>query len=637
MTSVLNQLTTKGLSWFYSNNDTFLKNVENEKVLKIGNQLSSLFTDKENQNYSISIPNIIVIGSQSSGKSSLLNSLIGYDILPTGNNMVTRTPLMLQLNNSNQSKAEFGHYINDKWIIDKNFELETNCIDHVKQKLLHKEIETQTLNRAGTQKNISYNPIILKIYLPNIPDLNLIDLPGLTMIGLTDKGQTKDMPQKIRKMLSNYIKDPKSIILAVIPARTDIEADMGLELIKKYDITGERTCGVLTKVDLMNTDTDISNYLLGNISNELKLKYGYYAVKNRNNSEIKVLTPFDGHKKEKEFFANHRIYQNIDKQDKLGVQNLGKSLSKILAIHIKKNIPDILDDINKKKLVVDQRLENLGISIPSDEKGKISLINKILSGFSRHFSKSINEKCKLNIGLKLKDSFITYRKNILRFKISYTKEELNQIVKGCSGNHMNFSLFSVDILEKGIREYDSIQCLIKPSYKLVTVISNILINLVDIILNEIRYQRFPKLSILIKEYINNIINIQTKKIQAEVVKLIHIEENYIWTEDKNFINNLKNLYIKYKEPNDIKIIEELINQYFDTVKFTFNNNIPKIIMYSLVLKVEKEVFSNLFLFISNKMTPEEILKEPDEIDKERKKLEHFRTKLITAQKILTTS
>ena len=113
MTSVLNQLTTKGLSWFYSNNDTFLKNVENEKVLKIGNQLSSLFTDKENQKYSISIPNIIVIGSQSSGKSSLLNSLIGYDILPTGNNMVTRTPLMLQLNNCSQSKAEFGHYIND--------------------------------------------------------------------------------------------------------------------------------------------------------------------------------------------------------------------------------------------------------------------------------------------------------------------------------------------------------------------------------------------------------------------------------------------------------------------------------------------------------------------------------------------
>ena len=199
------------------------------------------------------------------------------------------------------------------------------------------------------------------------------------------------------------------------------------------------------------------------------------------------------------------------------------------------------------------------------------------------------------------------------------------------------SLPDDDILEKGIREYDSIQCLIKPSYKLIAVISNILINLVDIILNEIKYQRFPKLSILIKEYINNIINIQTKKIQSEVSKLIHIEENYIWTEDKNFINNLKNIYIKYKEPNDIKIIEELINQYFDTVKFTFNNNIPKIIMYSLVLKVEKEVFSNLFLFISNKLTPEEILKEPNEIDKERKKLEHFRTKLITAQRILTTS
>ena len=115
------------------------------------------------------------------------------------------------------------------------------------------------------------------------------------MIGLSDKGQSKDMPNQIREMIANYVRDPKSIILTVMQARTDLEADMGLELVKMYDSTGSRTCGILTKVDLMNTDTDISSYLRGDISNELKLKYGYYAIRNRNKTETASLTYYLKH------------------------------------------------------------------------------------------------------------------------------------------------------------------------------------------------------------------------------------------------------------------------------------------------------------------------------------------------------
>merc|ERR1712146_551222 len=66
---------------------------QNKEILKIGNTLNSLFVDKKN----IEIPRLVVVGSQSSGKCSLLNSILGMDILPTGNNMVTRSPLQIEL------------------------------------------------------------------------------------------------------------------------------------------------------------------------------------------------------------------------------------------------------------------------------------------------------------------------------------------------------------------------------------------------------------------------------------------------------------------------------------------------------------------------------------------------------------
>ena len=237
----------------------------------------------------------MVVGSQSSGKSSLLNSLIGYDILPTGSNMVTRTPLMLQLNYSEiYSKAEFGTYINGKWVSSRTYDLDNNRINREQQLQLHKDIGEITDELAGKQKGISYTPIHLRIFSPNVSDLCLVDLPGITMIGLSDKGQTKEMPSEIRDLISNYIKDPKSIILVVMQARPDLEADMGLELVKAYDLCGKRTCGILTKVDLMNNDTDVSRYLKGDISSELKLNYGYYAIRNRNSTETKTMTPIQG-------------------------------------------------------------------------------------------------------------------------------------------------------------------------------------------------------------------------------------------------------------------------------------------------------------------------------------------------------
>lgn len=637
MSGIFNQIANKGLTWWNSHENTFLKSVGDQKLLKIGNKLSSIFTDKNNDKFTISVPNIVVVGSQSSGKSSLLNSLIGYDILPTGSNMVTRTPLMLQLNySSTLSKAEFGIYTNGRWCVSKSFEMESNIINRDQQLLLHKEIQEITNRLAGSKKGISYTPIHLRIYSPNVSDLCLIDLPGITMIGLSDKGQSKEMPTEIREMIGNYIRDPKSIILVTMQARTDLEADMGLELVKIYDPSGDRTCGILTKVDLMNNDTDISKYLKGDISSELKLKYGYYAVRNRNKTETSIMNPLEGITRENDYFAKHNIYKNIDEKNRLGIHNLGISLSKILSDHIKKSIPGIIDDINKKKYEVDKELLKLGSPIPSDMKGKVTLTSSIISNFCMIFVKALEEKCGLNYGLQVKDRFARFRHEINNIKLEYSNDELNTLVKSCSGNHMDFSLFSIDILEKGIRQYKHIQCLKDPSFKLITDSSFILIELTAKVLNDKQFSRFPKLVELLKDKIEYMINRQQEILKENVLNFISIEENYIWTENKVFLENLKKMFKECKDQTDIKIIRNLLDQYFNTVKYTFCDQIPKMTMFYLISNMERQIYTNLFEitakdenFIIN------LLKEPGIIGQQRTKLDKFKNKLIQAKKILS--
>ena len=147
-------------------------------------------------------------------------------------------------------------------------------------------IKQLTNQYAGNDMNITDSPIYLRIYSPNIPNLSLVDLPGLTMVACTDKGQPKDIKERIRNLIGTYIKNKSSLIMAVMPARTDIEADIALDLIKEYDPRCERTVGILTKIDLMNEGTDITHLLENKVSKDLQLGHGYYAIKNRNKLEM---------------------------------------------------------------------------------------------------------------------------------------------------------------------------------------------------------------------------------------------------------------------------------------------------------------------------------------------------------------
>ena len=387
------------------NNNNLETNLGNQDILNINNSIQGILeTVPEFKNKSLT-PKIVVVGSQSSGKSSVLNGLMSMDILPTGSSMVTRTPLNIQLIQSSNYSIEFGDYNSTGWKTKRK--IITNAILRDEELLIiRQEIERQTSLIAGDNMGISEKEIHIKIYSPNIPNLTLIDLPGLTMIPCTDKGQPKDIKIQIRNLITKYISSEKTLILGVFPARVDLETDIALDLIKEVDPECKRTLGVLTKIDLMNRDTDIINYLQNTISKDLLLNYGYYAVKNRSSDEMRKMNIYEGFKLEQNFFETNPKYNSFKDKERLGIKNLGNKLSEILIEFIKKNIPELSIKINKLYDNINDKIISLGTPLPTDREGKITYLNVEINRLCSLIRESINYRgSKINSGRKIKDIF----------------------------------------------------------------------------------------------------------------------------------------------------------------------------------------------------------------------------------------
>ncbi|KAK8540466.1 hypothetical protein V6N13_028085 [Hibiscus sabdariffa] len=171
-----------------------------------------------------SLPAIAVVGGQSSGKSSVLESVVGKDFLPRGAGIVTRRPLVLQLHRINEGKeyAEFMHLPKRRF----------TDFAAVRQ-----EISDETDRETGRTKQISSVPIHLSIYSPNVVNLTLIDLPGLTKVAI--EGQSETIVQDIENMVRSFIEKPNCIILAISPANQDLATSDAIKIAREVDPKGE--------------------------------------------------------------------------------------------------------------------------------------------------------------------------------------------------------------------------------------------------------------------------------------------------------------------------------------------------------------------------------------------------------------
>ncbi|KAI5170381.1 dynamin 2 [Pancytospora epiphaga] len=266
------------------------------------------------------LPKIAVLGSQSSGKSSVLEQILQKDFLPRGSNLVTRCPIIITLKKSESNNCT----------VDGT----TVSFDNVPQKLL-----SSMATNCGTKKGIVDKPINLELCMPDTLDMVLIDLPGLTKIPQED--QPADIEEQVYQMAKKYISGSNTIILCIIPANTDIATTESLKVAKEMDPNYERTIGVLTKIDLMDDGTDCSEIL---DNSHPRLKYGYVGVINRSQADILNSTSIKAIlDKEEKVFRDHPVYRKYGQA--IGSRHLLKKLCEIFQRVFDRELPRILSHL----------------------------------------------------------------------------------------------------------------------------------------------------------------------------------------------------------------------------------------------------------------------------------------------------
>lgn len=276
-----------------------------KKMIEIRNILKRV-----DQSETLQLPSIVVIGSQSSGKSSVLEAIVGHEFLPKGNNMVTRRPIELTLVNTPDSAAEYGEFPSlGLGKITDFLQIQKTLTD---------------LNLAVPDSDaVSDDPIQLNIYSPTVPDLTLIDLPGYIQVAAND--QPDSLKQKINILCEKYIQPP-NVILAISAADVDMANSAALKASRRADPRGERTIGVVTKMDLI--DAHRGAELLSNKAYALQMGYVGVITKPpsgglfRRNSNIGALVT----QNEQTYFSQFPEFDEAD----VGTTTLRRKLMNVL-------------------------------------------------------------------------------------------------------------------------------------------------------------------------------------------------------------------------------------------------------------------------------------------------------------------
>lgn len=652
-----------------------------QSLIPVINKLQDVFSKAGIMN-KFSLPQIVVVGSQSAGKSSVLEHVVGKDFLPRGANMVTKRPLIIQCVKSETSKeyATFQHTGEKKFY------------DFEKVK---KEIQDET-DRTCPGNSISPDPIRLRIFSPNVVDLTLVDLPGVVKV--STHSQKSDIVEKIREMVYTFIRPENALILAISAANVDLANSDALSMAKEVDPKGERTVGIITKIDIMDRGTDCMDVLTGKV---YPLKLGYIGIVNRCQEDInKGVTVKESLKKENEFFKNHPKYGSI--AHRMGTEYMVGNLHQLLVNHIKKNMPSLKNLIKDNLRKSQERYNQIK---PEDDDPNTTAL-KLITLFVKAFESSINGT---NANMTLNElqggaKIFNYFQEIFRPSID-KQDILSKIkdidiltaIKNASGIrpclYVPQTAFE-NLISKQVKSFESI------CHECVDKIYDEMKDIIDKIAND-NIQKYPKFKEMVIIRSTDLMNACLSRTHDMVQDLIEIEADYVNTshpdfdsnkvlqeaddivlkevpkENKNqgrpqptqpqhqqqraptqqkksnFINNnprpvqqqqptesIGQITIDHnnqREMREIQLIRNLCKDYLVIVRKTIKDLVPKTIVHLLVFKTRGELNSYLLSNFLNKQETEELFEEDPAIVNERKMLKENIKALEEALKIISTS
>ncbi|GAB7360735.1 hypothetical protein MBLNU230_g0610t1 [Neophaeotheca triangularis] len=698
-------------------------NVNDPGLITLVNKLQDVFTTVGVQN-PIDLPQIAVVGSQSSGKSSVLENIVGRDFLPRGTGIVTRRPLILQLINRSSAPKPQANGNSEEKSEDNKVETtdkESNTDEwgeflHIPGQKFHDfnkirdEIVKETESKTGKNAGISPAPINLRIYSPNVLTLTLVDLPGLTKVPVGD--QPRDIERQIREMVLKQIQKPNAIILAVTAGNTDLANSDGLKLAREVDPEGQRTIGVLTKVDLMDDGTDVVDILAGRI---IPLRLGYVPVVNRGQRDIENKRAISSAlEAEKQFFENHKAYRN--KASYCGTPYLARKLNLILMMHIKQTLPDIKARISASLQKYSSELSGLGDSMLGNSA---NIVLNIITEFSNEYRTVLEgqnaELSSLELSGGARISFVYHElysngvKAVDPFDV--VKDiDIRTILYNSSGPSpaLFVGTMAFELLVK-----QQIKRLEEPSLKCVSLVYDELVRILGQLLNKPFFRRYPAL----KERFYAVVVAFFKKSMDPTSKLVKdlvaMEACYVNTGHPDFLNGHRAMAIvnerhnaakpvqvdpktgkplpasaapprsqspsldlqngqnggegsgffgsffasknkkkmaameapppslkasgtlSEKETQEVEVIKLLITSYFNIVRRTMIDMVPKAIMLNLVAHTKEEMQRELLEQMYRTQELDELLKESDYTVRRRKECQQMVESLGRASEIVS--
>ncbi|KAI8124882.1 hypothetical protein FF38_05829 [Lucilia cuprina] len=499
-----------------------------EALIPVINKLQDVFNTVGSD--SIQLPQIVVLGSQSSGKSSVLESLVGRSFLPRGTGIVTRRPLILQLihcplddrtnrsaENGTMNLEEWGKFLHTKKIFTDFDQIRT-------------EIEEETDRIAGSNKGICSEAINLKIFSTRVVNLTLVDLPGITKVPVGD--QPEDIEQQIKDLVLKYIENPNSIILAVTAANTDMATSEALKLAKDVDPDGRRTLAVVTKLDLMDAGTDAIDILCGRV---IPVKLGIIGVMNRSQQDIKDNKDIEEQLKDEAAFLQ-RKYPTLATRN--GTPYLAKTLNRLLMHHIRDCLPDLKTRVN----VMSSQFQSLLHSYGEDVSDKSQTLLQIITKFASAYCSTIEgtarniETTELCGGARICYIFHeTFGRTLdsIHPLSGLSKMDILTAIRNATGPRPALFVPEVSfelLVKRQIRRLE------EPSLRCVELIHEEMQRIVQHCGNEVQQEmlRFPKLHEKIVDVVTTLLRRRLPATNVMVENLVAIELAYINTKHPDF-------------------------------------------------------------------------------------------------------
>lgn len=498
-------------------------------LIPVINKLHDILASSGTELSDISVPQVAVVGSQSSGKSSVLEALVGRDFLPRGCDICTRRPLVLMLENrspnSDDDRIEWGEF---RHLPGRRF------YDFSQ---IRREIQAETEREAGCNKGVSEKQIRLKISSPNVLNMTLIDLPGITKVPVGD--QPSDIEARIRRMIMAHINNENCIILAVSPANSDLATSDALQIAKLADPTGSRTVGVITKLDIMDRGTNACNFLLGKV---VPLKLGYVGVVNRCQEDInKNRSIQEALAYEEQFFHDHPVYNSVSNH--CGIPQLAKKLNQILEQHIRKDLPHLKAVLNSRMHAAMKELQTYGDVVESKAEQGAALLH-ILRRYCDDFSAMVDGK---SPDMSTKELFggarIHYLFQSMFVKLleevdpceKLTDEDIVYALRNSSG--LRNVLFVPEVpFEVLVRR--QIAQLSDPCHQCLWIVYDELIK-ICLACESTGLKRFPSLRRHINDVVRKFLDAAAKPAETMIRNLIEMEMDYINSSHPSFIGGNK--------------------------------------------------------------------------------------------------